>query len=355
MFDYDGVYWLVDNKKFFNRFEAALYSKQTNQKITFYMCEDAFDVYDWTVEPNEEWEDILYQRAMQVRDNFKYIRLWYSGGVDSHTMLLTFLKHNIFIDEILMKRDSPFDDFMFQSEDEINKVAIPFINTIKNQIPKTKITILDIGSKEYKQRFSSDQMFTESGILQFKSLISLELYRLVPSLLDSLKHTNSFCELRGDHKPRLFMENGKYYSAIYDSVTDHVGDINVELFYTTPNMPKVHIKQSHLVMKHLKIHYSDLKNKEVDALNKKNRELKQHINPSCRYPLWINISLGKGSGVLAWKQILILDQLKKVDYNLYDRYINIKNNQVSGYMEHFNNNDPSMGFVGILSKKYFLE
>ena len=349
------MFWKVGDNIFYNKFEATTYAIHTKQEEKFYMFDDAYDAFDWCVEPSETWEEILKQRAMQLRDKYDYIRLWYSGGADSHTVLLTFLKNNIHIDEIFMMRHSPVDDFMFESEKEINEAAIPYIKLIKDQIPGTKITVADIGSKEYDLYNEWD--FHDSGDIKFKPFACREIIKLVPQLMDSIRNKSSYCELRGFEKPRVVMENELFYSGIYDSTFSFsgIGDHSVEGFYITDDMPKVHIKQSHLLKNYIKKYYSDLDEGEINNLNKKNMDFKDHVNSSCRYPLWMPISLGKGNAAaLPRKQLMILDHIKDKNNKVYDRFMSTMKNEGNGLIERFNNNNIFDGFVGIMSKKYCL-
>lgn len=86
MFDYDTskkMFWKVGDDLFYNKIDALTKSIEVNKPVDFHLFEEAFDVYDWTKEPTESWEDLLRQRAQQLRDTYRYLRLWYSGGADS--------------------------------------------------------------------------------------------------------------------------------------------------------------------------------------------------------------------------------------------------------------------------------
>lgn len=210
MFEYDeskGLFWKVGDEIFRNKINALNYSVKSGQEIQFFLYENVFNTYDWTTEPKESWEEILRQRAQQLRDTYGYLRLWYSGGADSHTILLTFIKNNIPLDEIIMMRHSPYDDFESETEVEINDVAIPFLHTIKNQIPNTKITMLDVGVKEYD--IYSEDDFHDTGSYKFKPFSYRELFRLMPHALELKIGGKTHCEIRGHDKPRVFIVGWK--------------------------------------------------------------------------------------------------------------------------------------------------
>ena len=62
---------------------------------------------------------------MQLRDEYDYIRLYYSSGSDSETCLQTFMKNNIPIDEIVVVHQGTANDLDKLESDEITRRAIP--------------------------------------------------------------------------------------------------------------------------------------------------------------------------------------------------------------------------------------
>ena len=256
MVDYDTskkMFWKVGDNIFYNRIDATTESIRTNQELKFHLFEDAFDSFDWEVEPKETWESILRQRAQQLRDTYSYLRLWYSGGVDSHTTLMTFIKNNIHLDEIAIIRTSPYENFEALSEVEITKVALPFIRLMKNELEKTKITEVYIGNKEYTKFIKT--AYETKGYFGFRPTSCKEIHLLKPN---ELYIKGNVCEVRGYEKPKLFIEDGRFYTAMWDTTNGlfMVGDHNVEGFFISGEMPKVHIKQFHMFKNHLKVHYN---------------------------------------------------------------------------------------------------
>ena len=355
MLEYDTskkFFWKVGDDIFYNKIEALAKSSKTNTPIKFHLYEEAFDTYDWTKEPDESWESILRQRAQQLRDTYKYLRLWYSGGSDSHTVLRTFLKNKIPLDEIIMMRHGPFGDFTTVTDIEINDVAFSFINTMRPLLGNTKIHVLDIGHKQYEEYSKRD--FYATGGFNFKPISFREIDNVMPKELEI--KGDSHCEIRGFEKPRLFMEGNLFYSAIYDSTNGNfaIGDYRLECFYTTDAMPKVHIKQCHLFKNYLKKHYKVKNSEDLKRVDRENYDLKDHVNNSCRYPLWKPINFGKGESFgLPPKAAFLWNNSKLKNPLLYDRYNSMMNELDESYLKaHCNDNNIFRGLVGVLSKKY---
>ena len=57
-----------------------------------------FGDLDTTVEPSETWEELLKDRATQLRDELPKINIAFSGGADSYTMLNAFVSNGLHVD-----------------------------------------------------------------------------------------------------------------------------------------------------------------------------------------------------------------------------------------------------------------
>ncbi len=87
--------WTVNGKTYYYRTEALLNAgNDVNIEYKFHRGKE-FDNVKWNVEPEESWEDMMAIRAHQIRDSYRYVRVWYSGGADSHTMLKAFIDNNV--------------------------------------------------------------------------------------------------------------------------------------------------------------------------------------------------------------------------------------------------------------------
>ena len=106
-----GCYRIYDKdskkkiKDCFNKVEALLEAtnlrkKGINADVVFMYYHSLFNKIDYSM-LGKIPIDILYkERAQQLRDKYDYLILRYSGGSDSHNILMTFLKHNIKLDAI---------------------------------------------------------------------------------------------------------------------------------------------------------------------------------------------------------------------------------------------------------------
>ena len=117
-------YYVVGNFATPSKFEAL----QKSGNIKFHFHDEVFSQQDWTVEPTESLDDLYRQRAEQLRSQYEYLILGFSGGADSTTIFDAFVKNNIHLDEVVMFHtySGENDRNSFYNFETFN-VAIPYV------------------------------------------------------------------------------------------------------------------------------------------------------------------------------------------------------------------------------------
>jgi hypothetical protein len=103
-----------------------------------------FSQFDWKTEPSESLQQLYKERAQQIRDDYEYVILCYSGGNDSTNILETFYYNNIHIDEIVVVGAISQDKTQNTDDNhnaDIYFNALPTLNSMN--LPNTKITVID--------------------------------------------------------------------------------------------------------------------------------------------------------------------------------------------------------------------
>jgi len=229
-------YWKYAGTRYRHKFKAIEASNGSIHDITYHAFEN-FSDYDWTVEPAESLRCLMRERALQLRDTYSYLKFWFSGGADSTTALNVFLENDIYIDEIGVYNYSFGDDTLDESNYETNNFTLPYLKSIQNLIPKTKIRKLTY-DKEYYDKYLGDKW------LETKSTFSPRHFHF-PNI-----RGKNYCNLVCGMDPMLILEQDKWYLQILDTsgLGECSGYRNIELFYTTESLPSLHAKQSHLMM-----------------------------------------------------------------------------------------------------------
>ena len=325
-YDYNpNTVWIVDGKSYMNKVDAMLASiANNNSKIKFYYYNKEFEAFDWSIEPTESWSELCRRRAQQLRDTNKYLRLWYSGGADSHTVLRSFLDNNIHLDEIIMVRASPIDDFDGISCRESNMRSIPYINSIRHDLPNTKISMVNITGKHYEEYYNTDDWFTRTmGVYYFAddpsvildSRLSLEKYA-------GLKVPDGCVEITGELKPKVIRHEGKYYFDIIDSSFYYLHWANERAFFTTAEFPQIHSKQCH-ELKHIVQRWYPHGNAHADIYDHNTMDPYFEIDwmNCCRTIINMEVDYGKSAGLFSPKTILRINDSKRHNPKLFQMFI----------------------------------
>jgi hypothetical protein len=265
-------YWEYAGTRYKTKIKAIEASGGDISSISFFAFTDYFYSYSWNKEPTESWEELLLERALILREKYKYLKLWFSGGADSTTVLNTFLRNNIHIDEIIVYRFALNDNFLNKSNHEIDGYTTPFLKNIQNAIPNTKITYMDFG-KDYYDKYLGEKW------LHTKSTLDLRNFH-IPKIRGK-NYCNIFCDLT----PDVYYDKGSWYSDLWD--TSHLSELavynNIELFYSSDEFPKLHAKQLHLVK-------SYLKDNNITNLRTNTAEYKQIIRNVARVSPVVSVS-----------------------------------------------------------------
>ena len=93
-------YYTVGDHKTYSKLEAIELQKRTGHFPEWNFNENVFSTVNWTREPDIDLWELYKARARQIRENYDYVVLWYSGGSDSHNMVSSWLDAGCKIDEI---------------------------------------------------------------------------------------------------------------------------------------------------------------------------------------------------------------------------------------------------------------
>ena len=338
--------------------------------------EAAFSCYDWKVEPRQHILELYRARAQQLRDKYDYIVLLYSGGADSETVLQSFIDNDIKLDEIASYSNyDATSDKQNNLNCELYNVSGPRAEQLKDSYPWMKHRVIDLSQMtvDYFNNVGLDWIEDLNMFFTPNSAVRESLGLKIKEWADIIHSGKSFCLLWGHDKPRLMHNNGKYSIRFIDlldngpTVKSFAGQLPYadELFYWTPDMPEIIIKQGHLLKNYLdsnltsspfvSTHKSDLAYKEVNGVK---YWINNHGVHSVIYPRW-NIdtfSPGKPASIIfsprdTWFfELNQEDNAKRVWKVGLDKVWKI----IPDYWKNDVNN-VATGFKACWSKDYYLE
>lgn len=251
-------YYQVGDIKIYNKVEAIRLHSRTGIHPEWKFNDEVFGSYDWTKEPTDSLESLYRKRAEQLREKYDYIVLLYSGGADSHNVLDTFINNSIHLDEICTFHYLKGNTATCSRNQEIIKMAVPYAQQILQQHPEIKHRIVDL--TDYMHDFFSVGENAELGIFEQTStqnpsmIVRRRIHELVPEYRSAIADGKRICFIWGCEKPRVIQKDGKYrfrFIDIIDAAANPGSTSPIELFYWTPDLPELMIKQAHIIKRYL--------------------------------------------------------------------------------------------------------
>jgi len=366
------MYYKVNDKIYGNKTEAliAAQEKTGDANNAEFIPHPDWESYNWTDEPIETWKEVMREHALNLREKYLWLRLWFSGGVDSQTILNTFVENNIHLDEIVLVRDSPIDNYNTFENGEINWVAIPFIKAHKKSLEKTYINVIDSGSDAYYKLWNNEDYFIENqSNIDFNVPHGMICYNnIIPN---ALQPRINAANIVGIEKPIIGLDEKGFYmyhldtAAFWQSKFDpNEAKDALEHFYLEP---KVWSKQCHMVKNFCK----EKKGIYFQTLAKQDRLPLLTTDTICRDPLCVPFTTGKSVDIERYhidsiKTRCFKDVFRENLSVQYDPRLSDINRYLWSTLEEtiklklgkqwFNNKENIKdGIVGKISKKYYLE
>ena len=102
----------------------------------------------------------------RIRQQYGTLRLFYSGGLDSHYVIQHCLHNQIHLDEIYSVIKTPFQDSLLMALDEGVNSAQPFLQEVSEQLSRTRIHT-PVLTHEFYNAFYADDDYWKYSYLMF--------------------------------------------------------------------------------------------------------------------------------------------------------------------------------------------
>jgi hypothetical protein len=370
---------LFVGKRFYSKVEALDAAKGLpDVKLKFNWFPSLWERYDYTKVSLKSYDQLKLERALKIREKYKYLKLYFSGGSDSVTMLNTFISNGIHIDEIVnwQKSLNRFDKIDPDIENDLS--AIPYLKSIQHLIPKTKITIDHITLDDIKLYNNSFGKGTEKRRVVFGDPAEIDFipdhkYLYLKDDRDTVGH------IEGGQKPAIFFVNNKWYFGIYDLGSTSFYN-NAEDFFLDVENPELYMKTVHTFKNFMdNFLINDYEKFLSLAYDRNKKENRKEIMPIIgRDSVFHDVSLIKFHFTAKLAPVLSYDNKKIklpyirtyeiiksiIDQNLMQDKIRDWNDNVAQLAEnyadnikqdYFKNPHPVIGFKPVLSSLYNLE
>jgi hypothetical protein len=195
--------------------------------------------------------------------------LWYSGGADSHNILMSFVKNNIFLDEIAQFHNLTGDQGNKKTylNEEVFATSAPITQELIQNNPvyrNTKHRLLDLTDLQVNMMTKEDNrwdyFYKVSQHLSPNALCRSYIRETVPDYRALIDQGKRVCFIYGAEKPAIAQRQNQWYVGFRDVVDNAVSPRTQmlnrpwehdELFYWSDSMPHVAAKQAHVIKRFL--------------------------------------------------------------------------------------------------------
>ncbi len=255
-------YYVVGNKIFNHKINALEEATKQNLPVTWEFNSSVYKSQNWLKPVPLDLQTLYKIRAQQLRDQYQYLVLSYSGGADSTTALKSFLENNIHLDEIIVDwslsktvgqysvtTDTRPENYISEWDLAIK----PMLDHVKTHYPKTKITVTDS-----IETLTVEDYEDTCTLTQIHNYVSIKRYRKISQRLRELNDQHASVALvLGVDKPILYVKNNFLCARFTDSMCWFKSSLekyprNIEYFYWTPSLPEIVVKQAQMLYNHVK-------------------------------------------------------------------------------------------------------
>lgn len=306
-------YYTCNGIEFESKIQALMFSKASNKPVQWWFNNDVFDHYPWHIEPELTLDQLYNARARQIREQYDYVILSYSGGADSNNVLESFLRQGLFIDEVVTNWALDASEkytvldvnerSAWNNNAEFKLHTTNRLNYIKSVSPGTKITVNDT-SKALVESFLSAG--DASWINKKREILNaggtnVYNYAYFDDLRKQFDKGKRIAIVVGADKPKLKIINDTFNLFFVDksvnmiSIQDHIDEYpNAEpvYFYFDPQCADLICKQSHTVLKWIQAnphHKATWIKTDPHTLRHVQEELLKTIIYSTWNPSWFQI------------------------------------------------------------------
>lgn len=249
-------FYTVGEKKIFATAAAFIESKRSGHPIQFDYHNDVFAAVSQDKVDRMSLAELYRDRAQQLRDSYDYLSLQYSGGSDSHNVLMTFLKNNIKLDQVVVKIPKWFVDKGYHKPNihdtsatnllsEWEYVIKPDLEYLAKNHPEIEITIIDW--MEDPMSKISERCFEESiGTLYLTFRLKHPVLSVNKRELEMLGRGKTVGIIYGVDKPDVLARadsKSAYFTMNDKHIRHHPATIDnplgTEYFYFSPAVPEI--------------------------------------------------------------------------------------------------------------------
>ena len=252
-------HYTVGEQWFYSNRDALAAGHRTGQPVAWHYYDDvwstAHSAGHWR---NQSLKELYYARARQIREQYDYVAVMFSGGWDSRNIIESFAAQGLRIDDIIvfttqeLENSTPFNNLNPDNwYGEIKYHAVPYAERYAHEHPGTGVIRIEWLDRVAKSFQDAEQVFKDSrpkpGVFFGRWLsvaTSPELeQRIGGRRACLLLGLDKPCVIQNTTTARAFFPEGLL--RLYSYCTKGNGfpdNVTWEPFYWTPDLPELAIR-----------------------------------------------------------------------------------------------------------------
>jgi len=261
-------FYTVGDQQYRSKIDACIAGTKTNNYPQWQFCDNVWNTANWTHEPEISILDLYKIRARQIREKYDYVIVNYSGGSDSQTLVDAFFDAGCHIDEIVTIWNRSHTPTVIANrgvtdarniEAEFELTTRMGLDQIRSRSPNTKITYYDVSQATVSsfQNYDGEEWLKTTREHLNPHFVTRYSNTREKGQLVNLDRGLKTAIVVGIDKPRVCIKDNKYAVYFLDTLVNNCqGGLNNQdydnaelvLFYWSPDLPEIIIKQSHMIM-----------------------------------------------------------------------------------------------------------
>lgn len=261
-------YYVVDGQPISNKLSAILTASKKKTNLQWVFFDEIFSTATKTFNNHSISLKELYRaRAQQLRDSYDYLILNYSGGSDSHNILMTFLEFNIKLDHLYIQWPEQLMDKGIYVPNNIDRTNANFhsewdlvikkdLEWLSKKNPDIKIEIGD-WTKTVTEKFYKDDIFN-NDVSNLPSIARAQKQNTFSEVEGKLAlQGKKVASIFGVDKPMIVKKEDKWFYYFTDTACmaqpNPDNPYGTEYFYWSPNFPDIAIAQAYAMKKYFEV------------------------------------------------------------------------------------------------------
>lgn len=230
-------YYVVGDQKFHNIYQAFDFSKKTKEYVHYRIDEDYLKQlcsFKLKKTPNPYiLQELITKKLRYLRKKYNCLKLAFSGGTDSFTILKCAMDNGIYLDEVILRLVS------FTGDKQLNQELLPGITYAKKYenklIGKFSISVPHLDDLHY---YDIKNFWKNPKYLTGDNIFLRPIHRL--NWLTKYTHNLDGIVIQGTDKPSLYKFKNKIFYFIIDKrVAEYMGVPNLFHFFIDKEHPEL--------------------------------------------------------------------------------------------------------------------